>query len=130
MPCTVNPIRVALLKKNLLAGQSQPEAMLNAGFAKSTSLARLADNKSLKIAKAEITAEIDKRGLANRAYNTLDDNLTAPERPVQVAAAATILRFADNDSRFKIDSLPEAEKMEFEALRQKVLVNITIQSND
>jgi len=126
----VNPVRVALLKKNLLAGQSQPEAMLNAGFAKSTSLARLADNKSLKIAKAEIIAEIDKRGLANRAYNTLDDNLTAPERPVQVAAAATILKYTDDGKTFRGDSLPEAEKMEFEALRQKVSVDIIPQSND
>src|SRR3990167_6242565 len=61
MPCTVNPVRVALLKKNLLAGQSQTKAMLNAGFAKSTSLARLADNKSLKIAKAEIEKDIKKQ---------------------------------------------------------------------
>ena len=128
MPCILTPQRKAILKNSLLKNRGAKQALLDAGFSpvtaeKSTSV------KSVKICQAEINAEIDKRGLANRAYNTLDDNLTAPERPVQVAAAATILRFTD-DSRFKIDSLPEPEKMEFESLRQKVSVDIIPQSDD
>ena len=129
MPCILTPQRKAILKNSLLKNRGAKQALLDAGFSpvtaeKSTSV------KSVKICQAEINAEIDKRGLANRAYNTLDDNLTAPERPVQVAAAATILKYTDDGSTFRGDSLPEADRIEFEALRQKVLVDITIQSND
>ena len=129
MPRILTPQRKAILKNSLLKNRGAKQALLDAGFSpvtaeKSTSV------KSVKICQAEINAEIDKRGLANRAYNTLDDNLTAPERPVQEAAAATILKYTDPDLNFRSNSLPEAEKMEFEFLRQKVLVDITPQAND
>ena len=129
MPCILTPQRKVILKNSLLKNRGAKQALLDAGFSPVTA-GNSTSVKAVKICQAEITAEIDKRGLAKRAYNTLDDNLTAPERPVQVAAAATILRFTDNDSRFKLDLLPEAEKMEFESLRQKVSVDITPQADD
>ena len=129
MPRILTPQRKAILKNSLLKNRGAKQALLDAGFSPVTA-GNSTSVKAVKICQAEITAEIDKRGLANRAYNTLDDNLTAPERPVQVAAAATILKYTDPDLNFRSNSLPETEKMEFEFLRQKVLVDITPQAND
>src|SRR3990167_3013939 len=129
MPCILTPQRKVILKNSLLKNRGAKQALLDAGFSPVTA-GNSTSVKAVKICQAEITAEIDKRGLANRAYNTLDDNLTAPERPVQVAAAATILKYTDYGSTFRGDSLPEADRIEFEALRQKVLVDITPQADD
>jgi len=127
MPRILTPQRKAILKKSLLENRGAKQALLDAGFSpvtadKSTSV------RAVKICQAEITAEIDKRGLANRAYRTLDNNLIAPERPVQVAAAATILRYAD-DPKIRLEVLPEAEEQEFQLLR-KTVVNITDKDDD
>src|SRR3990167_5873503 len=124
MPRILTPQRKAILKNSLLKNRGAKQALLDAGFSPVTA-GNSTSVKAVKVCQAEINAEIDKRGLANRAYNTLDDNLTAPERPVQVAAAATILKYTDDGSIFRGDSLPEPEKMEFESLRKKITVDIT-----
>jgi len=69
--------------------------------------------------------EINKPELVKKAYNTLDNNLTAPERPVQIAASQTILRYTVGEIHH-IEALPEADRVEFQSLR-KTVVDITAQ---
>ncbi len=58
MPRNINPIRKALLKKSLKKGNSQAQALRDAGFANSTAHSRVGDCVSLKIVKNEIAQEL------------------------------------------------------------------------
>ena len=127
MPATINPIRKALLKKNLLAGQSAIEAQKNAGWSPGYAH-RSTCNPAVKSCMAEILPEINRPELVKKAYRTLDDNLTAPERPVQIAASQTILRYTVGEIH-RIEALPEADRAEFQSLR-KIVVDITPKSDE
>jgi len=74
MPRTVNPIRKAFLKKFLIKskGTKIKEAMINAGYTKSTA-ERVGANTSVKIVQAEIERDILKETTVKRVIEELDE---------------------------------------------------------
>lgn len=58
MPMTINPVRKALLKKEMLKGKSQRQALKDAGYYPDGNASK--DNKLLNTIKAEIQEDIKK----------------------------------------------------------------------
>jgi len=99
MPATINPLRKARVKQELLnPNNTIAEALIKAGYAEKSARGKSGAMKVVKVCRAEILAEIDKKGLANKAYKVLGDKLQAPKDSDAISAAANILKFAEGET--------------------------------
>lgn len=97
MPATINPIRKAHLKRELLNPKnSVKDAMLKSGYALSTA-DRSTMNKSVKVCQKEIAQELSDNQLIAKAYNTLNDCLLSEKKSDRIAAAQVLLKFKIGD---------------------------------
>jgi len=125
---TINPIRKALLKKNLTEHpeRSIEKNMIAAGY-KPTTANRSGTNISVKVFQSEILAEINRPELIKKAYATLTRNLVCEEnRNVEVSAAQSILRFTEGDRLLSVNiTLDEQRKLVRDSLQELTEVKLT-----
>jgi hypothetical protein len=135
MPATLNPVRKALLKKNLLNPKlSVKDALLRAGYSPTTAH-NSTKNISVKICQAEIQAELRVRDITTEWL--LGRYLSAEALAIQKQDPAAFTLIINSIAKYVVKE-PERveivitpdEKSEYERLRGRIVVDIIEQADD
>jgi hypothetical protein len=94
LPKTINPIRRAILKENRIKGISARQSLLNAGYTQNTAN-RTSGNKSLKIIDAEILSEQAKKGIIDKAWKVVENDLEHPKYQHNAGLALSLKDMTD-----------------------------------
>jgi hypothetical protein len=96
MPKITNPVTLDKIRAAILEGKNDSDIMRAAGFSQSMIKHKSRDKiVSIQVEKSRIKKEIDKEGLANKAWKRLEKNLNAKKETVQTTAAIAILDFTE-----------------------------------
>ncbi len=120
MPNKINPIKLAKYKKSRYEGKSIEASLLAAGQSPKTARHKANSKVGLaKVGEEKIRIEVDKKQLAEKAYQTLEDCLKSKRRSDKIAAAQNILRFTDGEKLNTKVFTTKEEEQEYSELRKR-----------
>ena len=108
------------MKAALIKGRDCKSAMLDAGYKESTAK-RSTMNKSVKICRAEIVQELDKKGMIEEAYKVLRECLYSKHDSNKIASAQAILKFTEGEKIRTEFLLTPDEQSELEGIRKHLI---------
>ena len=105
----VDTIKLKKYKESRLKGNSKSKALMDIGVKPESANAHCSDMPVVLRGEMEIADEIDKAGLAKKAYRTLESNLSAERPSDRNTAASAILDFTEGKKQ-EVKTITDAHK--------------------